>query len=111
MFTCGRDDGGAAGASGRLNDGQEYPAAMAMEYRRLGRTEHRSSAITFGSAMLGRVTQEQADTAISLALEHGVNHVDVAPSYGEAELRWAPWMPRVRDRVFLGCKTTERTAA
>ena len=38
-----------------------------------------------------------------------MNHFDVAPRYADAELRLAPWMSRLRDRVFLGCKTAERT--
>jgi aryl-alcohol dehydrogenase-like predicted oxidoreductase len=80
-----------------------------MEQRRLGRTGHRSSVVTFGSAGIGRVEQDVADRAIQAALDAGVNHVDVAPSYGEAELRLRPWMPRVRERIFLGCKTRERT--
>jgi predicted aldo/keto reductase-like oxidoreductase len=68
-----------------------------------------SSVVTFGSAGIGRVDQATADRAIQVALDHGVNHVDVAPSYGEAELRLRPWMPRIRERIFLGCKTRERT--
>jgi aryl-alcohol dehydrogenase-like predicted oxidoreductase len=39
----------------------------------------------------------------------GINHIDIAPSYGQAEERVGPWMPRHRDRFFLGCKTMERT--
>jgi aryl-alcohol dehydrogenase-like predicted oxidoreductase len=80
-----------------------------MERRRLGRTGHRSTVVTFGAAAIGRVEQEVADRAIQTALDHGVNHVDVAPRYGEAELRLKPWMPTIRSRIFLGCKTTERT--
>ncbi len=80
-----------------------------MERRRLGRTGHMSTVVTFGSAGIGRVEQEVADRAIQTALDYGVNHVDVAPTYGEAELRLAPWMQRIRDQIFLGCKTTERT--
>jgi aryl-alcohol dehydrogenase-like predicted oxidoreductase len=80
-----------------------------MEMRRLGRTGHMSSVVTFGSAGIGRVTQDVADGAIEAALAHGVNHIDVAPRYGEAELRLKPWMPRIRRDVFLGCKTIERT--
>lgn len=80
-----------------------------MERRRLGRTGHLSSVVAFGSAGIGRVDQDVADTAIQTALDYGVNHIDVAPSYGDAELRLAPWMPRIRDRIFLGCKTRERT--
>jgi len=80
-----------------------------MERRRLGRTGHESSVVTLGTAALGRVDQATADGAIQAALDAGVNHVDVAPSYGEAELRLRPWMPRIRSRIFLGCKTRERT--
>jgi aryl-alcohol dehydrogenase-like predicted oxidoreductase len=80
-----------------------------MEQRRLGRTGHLSSVVALGSAGIGKVDQERADQAIQTALDYGVNQVDVAPTYGEAELRLRPWMPRIRDRIFLGCKTRERT--
>ena len=80
-----------------------------MEKRTLGRTGHQSTVVTFGTAGIGRVDQETADTAIRLVLDHGVNHVDIAPSYGEAMERMAPWMPKIRDQVFLGSKTTGRT--
>jgi aryl-alcohol dehydrogenase-like predicted oxidoreductase len=80
-----------------------------METRRLGRTGNMSSVVTFGAAGIGRVEQEVADRAVAMALEHGVNHIDVAPRYGEAELRLRSWMPRIRSRVFLGCKTIQRT--
>src|SRR4029077_20681221 len=65
--------------------------------------------VTFGAAGIGRVAQDVADRAIEAALAHGVNHIDVAPRYGDAELRLKPWMPRIRRDVFLGCKTIERT--
>ena len=61
-----------------------------MEKRRLGKTGHMSSVLAFGGAAVGNVTQDVADRAIELALEHGINHIDVAPSYGEAELRLGP---------------------
>jgi aryl-alcohol dehydrogenase-like predicted oxidoreductase len=80
-----------------------------MERRRLGRTGQMSTVVAFGSAGIGRVEQDVADRAIQTALDHGVNHVDVAPSYGEAELRLKPWMPRIREGIFLGCKTKQRT--
>jgi len=80
-----------------------------MEKRRLGRTGHMSTVITFGCAALGDVSQDEADDAIGLALSHGVNHFDVAPTYGEAELRLRPWMKEHRDEIFLACKTGKRT--
>src|SRR5215216_1686137 len=79
-----------------------------MERRRLGRTGHESSVVAFGSAALKACDQATANRAIELALAAGVNHFDVAPTYGEAELRLGPWMPKIRDRIFLGCKTKER---
>lgn len=78
--------------------------------RRFGRTEHLSTLAIFGAAALGQVTQGEADRAIQEVLAAGVNHIDIAPSYGEAELRVAPWLVHERHRFFVGCKTTERTA-
>ena len=82
-----------------------------MEKRRLGRTGHHSTVVTFGTAGIGRVSQAAADKAVERILAHGVNHIDIAPSYGEAMERLAPWMPKIRDGVFLGAKTRERTRA
>jgi aryl-alcohol dehydrogenase-like predicted oxidoreductase len=73
-----------------------------------GRTGHRSTRILFGAAALGRVTQEEADRALETLLAAGVNHIDAAASYGDAEVRIGPWMERHRDRFFLATKTGER---
>jgi aryl-alcohol dehydrogenase-like predicted oxidoreductase len=80
-----------------------------MEYRRLGRLDHRSSVLLYGAAALASVEQEVADRSILEALDAGINHFDVAASYGDAELRLGPWMPRIRDRIFLATKTGERS--
>ncbi len=79
-----------------------------MEQRRLGKTEHMSSIITFGSAALYQVSPAEAEAAIELAIEHGVNHFDVSPRYGAAEVRLGPWMQQHHREIFLACKTTER---
>ena len=80
-----------------------------MEKRRLGRTGHHSTVVTLGAAGLKNVSQETADEVVQLALDHGVNHLDIAPTYGQAMERMAPWMPRIRESIFLGAKTVERT--
>jgi predicted aldo/keto reductase-like oxidoreductase len=80
-----------------------------MEKRRLGRTEHMSTVAIFGAAAFIQSTQAAADESMELVLKHGVNHIDVAPSYGDAEERIAPWMAAHRDQFFLGCKTHERS--
>ncbi len=79
-----------------------------MEYRRLGRLGHESSVVIYGAAALGDVDQDTADRSVQQALDGGVNHFDVAASYGDAELRLGPWMPQIRDRIFLATKTGER---
>jgi aryl-alcohol dehydrogenase-like predicted oxidoreductase len=79
-----------------------------MEKRRLGKTGHMSTILTLGGVALSRVTQSESDAAIDMAIEHGINHIDVAPMYGDAELRIGPWMPKHRNDFFLGCKTHVR---
>lgn len=76
-----------------------------------GRTGHDSSQVIFGAAALSSVTQAQSDELLEVLLEFGVNHIDVAASYGDAEVRLAPWMARHRDRFFLATKTGDRTGA
>jgi len=79
-----------------------------MEKRRLGRLGHQSSVLIYGAAALSEVSQDVADASIQEALDGGINHFDVAASYGEAELRLGPWMPRIRDQIFLATKTGRR---
>ena len=79
-----------------------------MEKRRLGKTEQMSSVVAFGGAALWNITPAEADTAIETAVAHGVNHFDVSPSYGLAEVRLGPWMEKHHKEIFLACKTRER---
>jgi aryl-alcohol dehydrogenase-like predicted oxidoreductase len=77
-----------------------------------GRTGHRSTRTLFGAAALSRVTQAVADGVLDVLLEHGINHIDTAASYGDAELRIAPWLEGAgRDRFFVATKTGKRTYA
>jgi len=80
-----------------------------METRRFGRTGHMSTIAIFGGAAFWEIHQADADKVMEQVIEAGVNHIDIAPSYGQAEERVGPWMPRERERFFLGCKTMERT--
>jgi aryl-alcohol dehydrogenase-like predicted oxidoreductase len=73
-----------------------------------GKTGHESTRTIFGAAALGSVSQEEADRTLELLLEHGVNHIDTAASYGDSELRLAPWLKREPNRFFLATKTGER---
>jgi aryl-alcohol dehydrogenase-like predicted oxidoreductase len=79
-----------------------------MEHRRLGRLGRENSVLIFGGAALSEVSEEEADRAISLALDAGVDHFDTAADYGDSELHYGRWMLEIRDHVFLSTKTGER---
>src|SRR5215212_9088857 len=74
-----------------------------------GATGHESSRAVFGAASLGSVSKQDADRTLELLLEHGINHIDVAASYGDAELRIASWLQRHEGEFFVATKTGERT--
>ena len=76
-----------------------------MQTRRFGRTEHLSSVVIFGAFAVGQVSQKEADATVDLLLDRGVNHIDVAPTYSDAERRLGPSLERFRDQFFVGCKT------
>src|SRR5258708_26045326 len=82
---------------------------MAIPVDAFGRTGHKSSRTLFGGAALARVTQDVADRTLDVLLRHGVNHIDTAASYGDAELRIRPWLKREPGRFFLATKTDART--
>src|SRR4051812_2572707 len=79
--------------------------------QQFGRTGHQSTRLLFGAAALSNVSQDEADQTMELIREHGINHIDTAASYGDAELRLGPWIETHRDEVFLATKTGERTRA
>lgn len=74
-----------------------------------GRTGHPSSRVIFGAAAFSRITQERADEVLPLLDAFGVNHLDTAADYGDAELRLAPWLAGRRADFFVATKTAERT--
>jgi aryl-alcohol dehydrogenase-like predicted oxidoreductase len=83
---------------------------MTIETAEFGRTGHASTRVIFGAAALANEPQSVADETFDVLREHGVNHIDVAASYGEAEVRLKPLLARERERFFLATKTGERTA-
>ena len=80
-----------------------------IEKRPFGRTGHNSTVMLFGAAALARVNQADADRTLELLLQYGINHIDTAARYGDAELRIGPWMAEHRKDFFLATKTGERT--
>ena len=78
---------------------------MAIERRRLGRTGHESSVAVLGGAACWAATVAEAGAWLQLALDHGVNHLDIAPQYGAAESVVGPHLAGRRDDVFVAGKT------
>src|SRR5438876_3459068 len=83
---------------------------MAITKQLFGRSGHMSSRTIFGAASLSQVTQQDADQTLQVLLQYGVNHIDVASSYGDAELRIAPWLAQNRSQFYVATKTDARTA-
>ena len=79
-----------------------------METRRLGRTGHESTIAILGGAAFARSDPDETAAGFAHAITAGVNHLDVAPQYGLAEVLVGPNIPPVRDRLFVGCKTLRK---
>jgi len=82
-----------------------------IEKHPFGRTGHQSTRLVLGAAAFWDVTQAEADATMDLALAYGINHIDVAASYGRAEDVLGDWIQRHGRPFFLATKTGERTAA
>src|SRR5207237_5579980 len=82
--------------------------AAALATAPCGSTGHESTRTIFGAAALGDVSHADAERTLELLLEHGVNHIDTAASYGDSELRLASWLARNPDRFFVASKTGQR---
>ena len=83
---------------------------MTIATQLFGRSGHMSTRTIFGAASLSHVTQQEADRTLEILLQYGVNHIDVAASYGDAELRIAPWLARYRSQFYVATKADARTA-
>ncbi len=80
-----------------------------VEKRSLGRTGMMLSMIGFGGIVVKDAKPEDASALVKLAIDSGINYFDVAPSYGDAEIKLGPALEPYRKNVFLACKTTKRT--
>lgn len=81
-----------------------------MQYRILGKTGIRASAVAFGGIMVNEMEQREAGVLVASAVESGVNYFDVAPSYGNAQYVLGPALAPFRKNIFLACKSCEKTA-
>lgn len=90
-----------------INSENKVPGQL--EKRSLGKTGKMLSVIGFGGIIVMDATPEDASSVVKFAIDAGVNHFDVAPSYGDAEIKLGPALEPYRKNVFLSCKTTKRT--
>lgn len=79
--------------------------------RRLGRTEHWSTVAILGTAAYGRSNPDDVAASFHAALDAGINHIDIAPGYGQAEMLVGPHVPAVRNRIFIGEKSGATSAS
>lgn len=80
-----------------------------LEKRKLGKTGQKLSIIGFGGMVVDGASPEQASERVKEAISYGVNYFDVAPTYGDAEIKLGAALEPYRKSIFLSCKTTERT--
>ena len=76
--------------------------------REYGKTSVKLSIIGFGGIVVKDAEQQHANHVVAEAFEKGVNYFDVAPTYGDAELKLGPALEPYRKKVFLACKTVQR---
>jgi aryl-alcohol dehydrogenase-like predicted oxidoreductase len=74
-----------------------------------GRSGHASSRIIFGAYALSNASQADAERILEILLERGVNHIDAAPMYGNAEKLVGSWMKKHRSHFFIATKSRNRT--
>lgn len=82
-----------------------------MEYRKIGRTGMKVSALSFGASSLGSVFREtkegEAVAAVHTAVDSGMNFIDVSPYYGhyKAETVLGKALREIkRDKYYLSTK-------
>jgi len=105
---------GVGQAAGAAQTGKGTPdcdclTAPKLPRRSLGNTGERLSIIGFGGIVVSGAEQEHANRLVAEAVEKGVNYFDVAPSYGDAEVKLGPALEPYRKDIFLACKTQQRT--
>ena len=75
----------------------------------LGRTGVQVSLLGLGCAPLGRdhVSIGDVGQVLHRSVELGVNYIDTAPNYGNAEEKMGSAVREIRDKIFLVTKTEE----
>ncbi len=79
--------------------------------RPLGKTGINLSIIGMGGIVVMDAKPLHAAGIVAEAVDRGINYFDVAPSYGDAEIKLGPALKPFRSKCFLACKTGKRDKA
>lgn len=82
-----------------------------MELRPFGPTKHKVSVIGQGTWNIDSSDRQTAIAALCQGLEHGMNHIDTAEMYGDAEVMIAEAIEGRRNEVFLVSKVLPENAS
>ena len=100
-----RDLGKTAAIAGALAVGTPARATQVSK-RPFGKTGLEVGVLGIGTSPLGRegVTQPEVNNVIAAAADYGVNYLDTAPIYAQAERRLGPALKGKRDKFVLVTK-------
>ncbi|MFP5277860.1 MAG: aldo/keto reductase [Acidobacteriota bacterium] len=115
FFKSGAIAAGAAAAPA-LSSAMPWPSPSDAGFkpiprRKLGKTGEELSILGLGGIVITNSTQAVANNTVAQAHAAGINYVDVAPSYGDAQQLLGPALKPYRDKFFLACKTGKRDKA
>ena len=86
-------------------------AGRTIPRRPLGKTGEQLSIIAMGGIVVMDVDETFANNSVAEAVDRGINYIDIAPSYGNAQERMGPALKPYRNRVFLAGKELARDKA
>jgi uncharacterized protein len=92
---------------------QAFASEASLPTRVLGRTNARVTILGLGTAPIGEgpVDTPEAARVFGEVMDRGVNYIDTARIYGNAEEALGQLIPSRRDRLFLATKVWTETAA
>lgn len=85
--------------------------SFVMEKRRLSRTGLMVSVLGFGGGYLRDLDGDAACDVVNRAIDRGINFFDVAPIYGDGEVKLGKVLARRRDECIVATKTEEDSGA
>jgi len=94
-------------AANTANNSSQKP----LPKRPLGKTGLNVSIIGMGGIVVRDTEPDHARRIVADAIDKGVNYFDVAPLYGDAEIKLGPALKPFRKDVYLACKTGQRSYA